>query len=282
MIPALAAAARNSKNAAAWGDKPTDKTNNKKAEPRLNTFSQAASIRQRVLASTLKADTIQGIEVLDYLQHGSETTVEVTTPTNQRHTVKTTMIGTDRQQRLYFQLPPLPPYQLNRFFAEGYRLTIHLVCERGSGALVTFSGQIEHLMTSPLALFSVRLPPRIELYPLREETRYPVTLSGIAIGQRQQIEVQVRDLSLKGCSFSTSPLAPAFENEQKVVLRIEHTAANLRFSLSGVACNQRRMGNSCVYGMRFDEEGTCHSNDLFKWLEFNGREMVLRTPTPAA
>ncbi len=230
------------------------------------------------MASPVQETLVQGLPVLDYLLHGSEAMIELTTPIGQNHAVTTTLIGSDRQRYLYFVLPELPAYQRDRFFVEGYRLSVSLISERGNGAMVAFPSQIEHLMVRPLPLFTVKLPNQITLYPLRGETRYPVCLTGSVMVTKRQIEVQLRDLSIHGCSFSTSALAPAFTNEQPIMLRLESAGLGQKFLLSGTICNQRRISSNTVYGVRFDREGMRHSQEIFKWLRFDGSQMVFREP----
>lgn len=215
---------------------------------------------------------------MDHLLQGGEAMVEVTTPIGQSHAITTMLIGTDRQNYLYFSMPDLTAYHRNQFFVEGYRLSINLISERGDGAMIHFDSKIEHIVLKPLQIFTVKLPNQILLHPLRHETRYPVDITAQIMAAKRQLDVQVRDLSIKGCSFSILPLAPQFASDQAVMLRVAHPYRAQHFLLSGLICNQRKMSANTVYGVKFDREGSRHSLELLKCLEFNGSLMVFSQP----
>lgn len=234
----------------------------------------AESIQQRLAAIKENGQAIQGSDVLLYLQPASQAGIQVSLPTGKTKRLPAVLVGLDRQPHLYFAFHAINRDDLLSHCRPGYRVHISVICERGLGAMVHFDSVIEQSGEMPL-LITTRVPKQVTINKIRRETRYPVNLAGWTTHGDTKIPIQLTDISFEGCAFKTSYLAPPLKMQHPVVLRFQPLEDGQEpLLLSGIICNQGKLLDNIVYGVRFDQAGRSNSNALFMRLEFNGQTMV--------
>lgn len=238
----------------------------------------AESIQQRLAAIKGSGQAIQGSDVLLYLQPASQAGIQVNLPTGKTKRLPAVLVGLDRQPYLYFTFHAINREDLLSYCKPGYRVHVSVICERGLGAMVHFDSVIELAGETPL-LITTRVPKQVTINKIRRETRYPVNLTGWTTNGDTKIPIQLTDISFEGCAFKTSYLAPPLKMQHPIVLRFQPLEDGQDpLLLSGIICNQGKLLDNIVYGVKFDQDGQRNSNALFMNLEFNGQMMVSKTP----
>lgn len=237
------------------------------------------SIRQRLAAIKQSGQTVEGAEVLFFLQCASQAGIKINTPTGKWKQLPAVLVGMDRQSNLYFSFSHSHRDELLACCRPGYRVHVSIICERGLGAMVHFDSVIEQV-GDILLLATTKVPKQVVINQIRKETRYPVALSGWTTNGDTKIPIELTDLSFDGCAFTTSFLSPPLKTQQPITLRIQQSwSRGEELSLSGMICNQRKLQGNFVYGMKFDQDGRINSRSIFMQLEFNGQMMVAKQPT---
>ena len=92
------------------------------------------------------------------------------------------------------------------------------------------------------------------------------------------MECQMRDLSVHGCRFVTSPLSKAFQVGDEITVCIhEALAKKHKFqSMTGHVRNSQSSIHYSSYGVEFDEKGIEGSKLLLSKLKFSGNKLILR------
>ena len=222
--------------------------------------------------------TINGVNALEMLEHGTEMTINVVTPVGISCRYQTKFIGVHSGTLLLIEIPRISRDEYNLFFREGFWMTIRTIATRGEGATLTFKAQIENVVDSPIAFCTVTSPRTMQLAPLRAEARFDVNLTAKLYRDTQQVECEIRDLSREGCAFIVPLLSPSFKTGNKVSLELtcEISADTSLGLLQGTICNSQRTKQYTKYGLRFDEDNIVMAKSLLSRLQFNGSKLVPR------
>jgi len=220
--------------------------------------------------------TISGIDALEMLEHGTGMTVKIETPVGISSQYQTRFVGVFAETLLVIEIPRISRDEYNLFFREGFWMTIRTIATRGEGATLTFKAQIENVVDTPIALFTVTYPRSVQLSPLRSEARFDVNLPAKIYRDSQQVECEIRDLSKEGCAFIVPLLSPSFKAGNKVSLEL---TCNISKDaplglLQGTICNLHRSKQYAKYGVRFDEDNIVMAKSLLSRLQFNGSKLV--------
>ncbi|MBV7314496.1 flagellar brake protein [Shewanella sp. NIFS-20-20] len=219
------------------------------------------------------SETISGLHALEMIIQGDDAILDILTPLNKRLTLSTALIGSDKQEFLLFSLPHLTCQQRERFLYEGFRLVVTLVSERGDGARLRFVSRIKHIITQPLAMLVVELPSIMQMTPMRQENRFDLDMSAHIVMPNRKVEVQLKNMSVKGCRFSYDQIAPSFDVGAKINIEVISPTSGA-FSLSGMLKNCRRYRGAAVYGMQFTAQTQEISRSLLNELVFDGQKMT--------
>lgn len=222
--------------------------------------------------------TVNGVNALEMLEHGTEMTINVETPVGISCRYQTKFIGVHAGTLLVIEIPRISRDEYNLFFREGFWMTIRTIATRGEGATLTFKAQIENVVNAPIAFFTVTSPRTMQLSPLRAEARFDVNLPAKIYRDSQQVECEIRDLSREGCAFIVPLLSPSFKTGNKVSLELTCTlSADTPLGLlHGTICNSHRNKQYTKYGVRFDEDNIVMAKSLLSRLQFNGSKLVPR------
>ncbi|MDV7104813.1 flagellar brake protein [Vibrio sp. TH_r3] len=240
--------------------------------------------------------TINSTDAIDMVSHGSELTVNLTTPVGIKYMGKTNFVGTHSNNLILMEVPNISEEDQNYFFQEGFWMNVRAISQKGEGALIYFRAQIMHILKEPIPLVMISIPSMMKIHQLRKEPRYDVSLKACVeiansdnftntsdaatstkAGQNK-IECEVRDLSKGGCRFITSPLAKKFDVGEEVVINIM-TSANSKVKLlplHGKICNLQSSMHFAKYGLRFDSTGKAHVKSLLSLLKFDGVKLTLK------
>ncbi|WP_413283603.1 flagellar brake domain-containing protein [Vibrio sp. MA40-2] len=237
--------------------------------------------------------TINSTDAIDMVAHGSELTINLTTPVGIKYMGKTNFIGSHSNNLILMEIPNISEEDQRYFFQEGFWMNVRAISQKGEGALIYFKTQIVHILKDPIPLVMVSIPSTMKIHQLRKEPRYDVSLKACVeranatttntgavntkTGQ-SKIECEVRDLSKGGCRFITSPLAKKYDVGEEVVINIM-TSANSKVQLlplHGKICNLQSSMHYAKYGLRFDSIGKSHVKSLLSLLKFDGVKLSLK------
>lgn len=222
--------------------------------------------------------TINSTDAIAMVDHGSELTINLTTPVGIRYMGKTTFVGTHSDNFILLEIPNISEEDQDYFFQEGFWMNIKAISQKGEGALIYFRTQIMHILKEPIPLIMVTIPGLMKINQLRKEPRYDVALKAHAEVGQTKLECEVRDLSKGGCRFITSPLAKKYDVGEEVVINII-TPPNSKVKLLplyGTICNLQSSMHYAKYGIKFSETGQTHVKSLLGLLKFDGVKLTLK------
>jgi c-di-GMP-binding flagellar brake protein YcgR len=222
--------------------------------------------------------TINSTDAIDMVDHGSEMTINLTTPVGIKYMGKTNFVGTHTDNFILMEIPQISEEDQEYFFQEGFWMNIRAISQKGEGALIYFRTQIMHILKEPIPLMMVSIPGMMKIKQLRKEPRYDVALRAHAQVAETKIECEVRDLSKGGCRFITSPLAKKYDVGEEVSINII-TPANSKVKLLplyGTICNLQSSMHYAKYGLKFNETGQTHVKSLLGLLKFDGVKLTLK------
>jgi len=222
--------------------------------------------------------TINSTDALAMIEHGSELTLNVSTPVGTKFLATTKFIGTHSDNCILIEVPEISSDDLGFFFQEGFWMTARAYSLRGEGALIHFRSQIHHTVGEPFPIIVLSTPSTMQVTQLRKETRYEVNLSSRVIFDDQRMNCEIRDLSKSGCRFVTSPTSRTIQVADRVSIEItpENYNGPLIPPLRGIVCNLQRSTHYARYGVEFDDIGKANAKNLLSKLKFDGTKLRLR------
>ncbi|MGF1753172.1 flagellar brake protein [Vibrio makurazakiensis] len=222
--------------------------------------------------------TLNSTDALSIVEHGSELTLNITTPVGTKFLTTTRFIGTHSDNCIVVEVPSVSRDDLEFFFQEGFNMTIRALSHRGEGAIVHFKSQLKHKLTMPFPLLVLTVPSAMQVTQLRKETRYEVNLGGKVLIGKQRTECEIRDLSKGGCRFVTSPTTRPIQVGDNITIELLPANKNGQsFSqLYGKVCNLQKSTHYARYGMEFDDLGKSHVKELLSKLKFDGTKLRFR------
>jgi c-di-GMP-binding flagellar brake protein YcgR len=245
--------------------------------------NQMNAQEERVLDGTNNAangveSVINSTDAIDMIQHGSELTVNLTTPVGTKYMGKTKFIGSHSDNFILLEVPDLSDSDFSFFFQEGFWMNVRAISPKGEGALIYFRSQIMHILIEPIPMIIISVPGMMKINQLRKEPRYDVNLKAFAFINNRKIECEVRDLSKGGCRFITSPLAKHYlvGEEVHITINIPQGFKIQLKPISGTICNIQTSVHYAKYGLKFDEEGQESTKELLSHLKFNGTKLALK------
>ncbi|AJR08633.1 hypothetical protein C9J03_22285 [Photobacterium gaetbulicola] len=138
---------------------------------------QLSQIKRRAMENRIRQLSKPSLPGLMEITHGSEITLSVKTPVGQLFQVSSVFIGTNGKDKLFIELPEVNKIEREQFFQLGYRMTIKAASEKGEGALVRVTTKISHIISEPVPLLVVDIPPNIDVVQLQKEPRYGDSLT---------------------------------------------------------------------------------------------------------
>ncbi|WED24800.1 flagellar brake protein [Vibrio sp. JC009] len=230
--------------------------------------------------STPKANesTINSTDAIDMINHGSELTINITTPVGIKYMGKARFIGSHSDNLFLIEPPEISGEDYDYFFQEGFWINIKAISQRGEGAIVQFRSQIEHISHDPMKMVMVKIPGMVKIHQLRKEPRYDVNLEARAVVGSRKIECEIRDLSKGGCRFVTSSLANSFHVGDDISLEIitNNKSKVQLLPLQGHICNLQSSLHYAKYGIQFDDIGSANVKTLLSYLKFDGTKLALK------
>ncbi|MGR5061895.1 flagellar brake protein [Photobacterium sp. DNB22_13_2] len=237
---------------------------------------QLSQIKRRAMENRMRELSKPSLPGLMEITHGSEITLSVKTPVGRLYQVSSVFIGTNGKDKLYIELPKVTKIEREEFFQLGYRMTIKAVSEKGEGALVNVRTKISHIITDPVPLLVVDIPPQIEVVQLRKEPRYDVNIEGKIVLPSRTLKVMLKDLSPSGCSFYIEANGPTIEINKVVSVEVVHPRTEVIYPLSGKVCNHQSLGVNKQLGIEFDDLGQQAVRDLMNKLIFDGAKLSFK------
>jgi c-di-GMP-binding flagellar brake protein YcgR len=239
------------------------------------------AIKNRTASATPVKGTdtvVNSTDAIDMISHGSELTINITTPVGIKYMGKTRFIGSHSDRLLLLEIPEVSEDDQQYFFQEGFWLNIRAISQRGEGAIIKFRSQIMHITDQPLPMVMISIPGVMNVHQLRKEPRYDVNLRARAYVADKKLECEIRDLSRGGCRFITNPLAKHFDVGDKISIEvITGKNSNIKLlPLEGQVCNLQSSVHYAKYGMQFDDIGCANVKTLLGHLKFNGTKLSLK------
>lgn len=224
--------------------------------------------------------TLNSTDALALIEHGSEMTLNMTTPVGTKFVCHSHLIGVHSDKYIVTEIPQISNQDLGYYFQEGFWSHIRAISPRGEGAIVVFKSHLLHVIQSPapMALFSI--PSTMQVTQLRREPRFDVYLTGKAISDKHKIDCEIRDISRNGCRFLTSPLCKTYEVGDTVEIHLQiKSEFNLELDdLVGTICNIQRSTHYARYGLEFSDVGKMNAANLLSNLKFTGTKLTLNPP----
>lgn len=237
---------------------------------------QLSQIKRRAMENRTRELSKPSLPGLMEISHGSEITLSVKTPVGRLYQVSSVFIGTNGKDKLFIELPKVTKIERDQFFQLGYRMTIKAVSEKGEGALVNVRTKISCIITDPVPLLVVDIPPQIEVVQLRKEPRYNVNIEGKIVLPSRTLNVMLKDLSPSGCSFYIEANGPTIEINSELAIEVMHPRSEVIYLLSGKVCNHQPMGVNKQLGIEFDEAGQHAVRELMSKLIFDGAKLSFK------
>lgn len=251
----------------------TNSGSSKKGSPEKPATAKGSKTKAKT-----KERVVMGLQAMDFIQHGTESELEIVTPLGQRLTFKSNFIGFDDQQHIFFTLPRLAKSEYDEFFIQGFNVDIKGISEEGEGALVCFRSRIAHVIFRPIQVLVFPVPQQAKLILLRNEVRYELRLPGDIQLSNRKLRVILTDVSSAGCGFTYEAISPVFDVDLRIVLEVTNTSTNDTYALSGSVKNGRNKRGRQIYGMVFDEPGKANCRRLLSTLIYDGTKYVFKNP----
>lgn len=222
--------------------------------------------------------TMNSTDAIDMVNHGSELTINLTTPVGIKYMGKTKFIGTHSDNFILLEIPHISEEDQDYFFQEGFWMNVRAISQKGEGAVIYFRSQIMHILKEPVPLVMITIPGMMKVNQLRKEPRYDVNLKAYAEIAETRVECEVRDLSKGGCRFTTSPLAKRYDVGEEVMINIipPSNAKVGLLPLYGTICNLQSSMHYTKYGLKFNETGQSNVKSLLGMLKFDGVKLALK------
>lgn len=219
---------------------------------------------------------VTGLCSMDFIDHGSDVSVEFQTPLGQRTRAETQFIGYDNKRHIYYTLPTLPAKEVDLFLQPSFWVFVTTTSEKGEGAIVKFKTQIEFVINQPLPLMILKLPEKASLLQLRSEMRYQLNIKSKLLLDKRNMDVDIKNISVNGCGFNYRGIAPVFESGDIQTLEVICPNTKETFLLEGIIRNHRVHRGKQEYGLQFTEKGTQNCRVLLSRLVFNGAKLVFQ------
>jgi c-di-GMP-binding flagellar brake protein YcgR len=221
--------------------------------------------------------TISCVEALPMIAHGSELTFDLVTPIGTRLSSKASFIGCHGHKYILMEMPEVQGDDKAYFFQEGFWMEVSVISSRGRGAHISFKSQLIHIIEAPVAMILLSMPKSMQMYQLRKEPRYDVTLMAQALSNKHKFECQLHDLSKGGCRLVTSVLNKTLDIGDSVVISVTHQGKSITESaqLIGEVCNLQSSINHSEYGLRFSGDGQKNVKLLLGKLKFDGTKLAI-------
>lgn len=244
----------------------------------MNAPLKTSAEYNQTLQASRTISTINSTDALAMVEHGSELTLNVTTPVGSKFLATTKFIGSHSNNCILIEIPNVSSDDLDFFFQEGFWLTVRAFSHRGEGALIHFRSQIQYKTGEPFPLLVISTPSTMQITQLRKETRYEVNLSAKIIFNDQRSDCEIRDLSKSGCRFVTSPTSRPIQISDTISLELTPRNYNgpLIAPLKGMVCNLQKSTHYARYGVKFDDIGKLNAKSLLGKLKFDGTKLRFR------
>ncbi|CAM2775413.1 flagellar brake protein [Vibrio mytili] len=224
-----------------------------------------------------QATTLNSTDAMAMVEHGSEVSLNVTTPVGTKFITTSTFIGCHTNHTALIEVPNISDEDLKFYFQEGFWITVKAYSQRGEGAVIPFRAQLQHRLSDPYPILILSLPSTMQVYQLRKEVRYEVNLQAYAHIGDYRVECELRDVSRSGCRFVTNPISRPLQVDDKVLLELIVPKTNLVFApISGRICNLQKSTHYARYGVEFDEAGKENAKSLLSHLKFDGTKLSLK------
>lgn len=222
--------------------------------------------------------TINSTDAIDMVSHGSELTINLTTPVGIKYMGKTKFVGTHSDNFILLEIPQISEEDQDYFFQEGFWMNVRAISQKGEGAMIYFRSQIMHILKEPVPLIMISIPGMMKVNQLRKEPRYDVNLRAHALIGEMRVECEVRDLSKGGCRFITSPLAKRYNVGEEVTIHIAapNNSKVQLLPLYGTICNLQSSMHYAKYGLKFSDTGQSNVKSLLSMLKFDGVKLTLK------
>lgn len=229
------------------------------------------SVQQR------QASTLNSTDAMGMVKHGSEVTLNVTTPVGTKFITTSLFIGCHSNNSALIEIPNISDDDLKFYFQEGFWVNVKALSHRGEGAIIPFRAQIKHRLEEPFPVLVLTLPNTMQVYQLRKEVRYEVNLQAKVHLNDYKTDCEIRDLSKSGCRFITSPMSRQIQVGEMVSLNIVlGERGPMLAPLKGKVCNLQKSTHYARYGVQFDDFGKANAKNLLGQLKFNGTKLMLK------
>ncbi len=224
-----------------------------------------------------QATTLNSTDAMAMVEHGSEVTLNVTTPVGTKFITTSTFVGCHSNNTALIEVPNISDEDLKFYFQEGFWINVKAYSHRGEGAVIPFRAQLQHRLGDPYPILVLSLPNTMQVFQLRKEVRYEVNLKGRVRLDEYRSECEIRDLSRSGCRFVTSPMSRPLQVGDRITLDLTMPSdGRLLAPLNGRICNLQKSTHYARYGMEFDEVGKTNAKSLLSHLKFDGTKLKLK------
>ncbi|AXB33928.1 flagellar brake protein [Vibrio campbellii] len=224
-----------------------------------------------------QASTLNSTDAMAMVEHGSEVTLNVTTPVGTKFITTSTFVGCHSNNTALIEIPNISDEDLKFYFQEGFWINVKAYSHRGEGAVIPFRAQLKHRLGDPYPLLVLNLPNTMQVYQLRKEVRYEVNLRSRLQFEQYRAECEIRDLSKSGCRFVTSPMSRTLQVGDLVTLDITMPGnSRMLAPLKGRICNLQKSVHYARYGVEFDDFGKANAKNLLSHLKFDGTKLKLK------
>ncbi len=224
-----------------------------------------------------QATTLNSTDAMAMVEHGSEVSLNVTTPVGTKFMTHSTFVGCHSNHTALVEVPNISEEDLKFYFQEGFWVNIKAYSQRGEGAVIPFRSQILHRLGEPYPLLVLNLPNTMQVYQLRKEVRYEVNLKAHVRFETHRNECEIRDISRSGCRFVTSPMSRPLQIGDLIWLDLVIPEENRMLApLNGRICNLQKSTHYSRYGVEFDDVGKTNAKRLLSNLKFDGTKLTLK------
>lgn len=224
-----------------------------------------------------QATTLNSTDAMAMVEHGSEVTLNVTTPVGTKFIITSTFVGCHSNHTALIEVPNISDEDLKYYFQEGFWINVKAYSQRGEGAIIPFRAQLQHRLGEPYPILVLNLPNTMQVYQLRKEVRYEVNLSAHVRLDGHRNECEIRDISRSGCRFVTSPMSRPLQVGDRISLDLAMPGDNrLLAPLNGRICNLQKSTHYSRYGVEFDDVGKTNAKSLLSHLKFDGTKLKLK------
>jgi len=232
---------------------------------------------QRNKVPKRQASILNSTDAMAMVEHGSEVSLNVTTPVGIKFITTSTFVGCHSNNTALIEVPNISDEDLKFYFQEGFWINVKAYSHRGEGAIIPFRAQLQHRLGDPYPILVLSLPNTMPVIQLRKEVRYEVNLKARVCLETYRTECEIRDLSRNGCRFVTSPMSRALQVGERVSLDLTMPGENRMLApLRGRICNLQKSTHYARYGMEFDEDGKTNVKNLLSQLKFDGTKLTLK------